>query len=70
MSDRELRPAGEGWQCFKCRVPLAAGRVTITYLDSDFPVELPRCPKCGQVFIPQDLAMGKMLEVEKALEDK
>jgi hypothetical protein len=39
-------------------------------MDSAFPVQLPRCPNCGQVYVPEMLAMGKMLEVEKALEDK
>jgi hypothetical protein len=31
---------------------------------------LPRCPRCGLVFIPEELALGKMAEVEKLLEDK
>jgi hypothetical protein len=44
--------------------------VTITYLESSFPVELLRCPQCGLVYIPEDLAVGKMLQVEKTLEDK
>lgn len=33
-------------------------------------IDLPRCPKCGLVLITEELARGKMLEVEKALEDK
>jgi hypothetical protein len=44
--------------------------VDLEYLDSRFTVELPRCAKCGFVLIPEALAMGKMLEVEKLLEDK
>ena len=28
------------------------------------------CPKCGFVYVPEDLAMGKVLSVEKVLEDK
>jgi hypothetical protein len=31
---------------------------------------LPACPKCGLVLITEELAMGKMAEAEKALEDK
>jgi len=62
--------SGEVWQCFKCRIPMAKGKVTITYLGSEFPVDLLKCPQCGLVFVPQELALGKMLEVEKALEDK
>jgi len=46
------------------------GQVTLSYLGSEFPVELHKCPQCGLVFIPEDLARGKMDQVEKALEDK
>jgi NAD-dependent SIR2 family protein deacetylase len=56
--------------CQKCNVPLESGRVTVQYMENAFPVELPRCPKCGLVFVPETLAIGKMLDVEKALEDK
>jgi hypothetical protein len=57
-------------RCFPCGVPLKRGKVTIAYLGGSFPVELPKCPVCGQIYIPEDLALGKMLQVEKALEDK
>jgi len=33
-------------------------------------VELPACAVCGLVLVPEALALGKMLEVEKILEDK
>jgi hypothetical protein len=33
-------------------------------------VELPVCPKCGFVYLYEDLAMGRVLEVEQLLEDK
>ena len=56
--------------CQKCSIPLKPGRVMVQYLENAFPVELPRCPKCGQVYVPETLATGKMLDVEKALEDK
>ena len=56
--------------CRKCNLPLESGRVTVQYMENAFPVELLRCPKCGLVFVPETLATGKMLEVEKALEDK
>ena len=35
-----------------------------------FPVEMPVCPKCGFVYVPEELALGKVLAVERALEDK
>jgi hypothetical protein len=51
-------------------VPLQPGKVDISYLGNSFPVELLKCPNCGLVLIPEELALGKMAEVEKALEDK
>jgi hypothetical protein len=60
----------EGWVCADCKVPLQLGKMDVSYLGNSFPVDLLRCPKCGQVLIPEELALGKMAEVEKALEDK
>jgi hypothetical protein len=60
----------EGWTCADCGVPLELGKVNIAYLGSSFPVDLFKCPNCGLVLIPEELALGKMVEVEKALEDK
>ncbi len=59
-----------GWTCAKCNVPLVPGKVTVTYLGSEFPLELPRCPTCGFVLVSEALATGKMLQAEQALEDK
>jgi hypothetical protein len=58
------------WICCKCTELLKPGQVNITYLGGNFDAELYKCPKCGNVFIGEDLALGKMLEVEKELEDK
>ena len=46
------------------------GQVEASYLGQRFPVELPRCPSCGFVYVSEELALGKMLKVEQALEDK
>lgn len=59
-----------GWICANCGVPLELLPADATYMGSSFQVDLPRCPACGLTFIPQELAEGKMLEVEKLLEDK
>jgi len=48
----------------------APGKVDIQYLGNSFPVELLWCPNCGLALIPEELALGKMAEVEKMLEDK
>lgn len=65
-------PEGDatGWLCSFCNEPLTPAPVTLEYLGSHFAVELPCCPACGFVLISEALAMGKMLEVEKLLEDK
>ena len=70
MSTKDSDAAEPSWWCTKCSVALETGKASIAYLGSMFPVDLLRCPSCGQVFIPEDLAMGKMAEVEKLLEDK
>lgn len=70
MSSQYTIPEAPDLQCAKCGVALEVGKVNISYLGSMFPVDLPRCPQCGLVFIPEDLALGKMTEVEKLLEDK
>ncbi|NLH81630.1 MAG: hypothetical protein GX458_12400 [Phyllobacteriaceae bacterium] len=56
--------------CLACDVPLEIGRVTASYLGQSFPVDLPRCPRCGFVWVSEEIASGKMLKVEQALEDK
>ena len=56
--------------CCKCNVHLEIGAVNLEYLGNGFPVDLPKCPICGMVYIPEQLAIGKMLHVEKSLEDK
>ena len=57
-------------KCKKCEIPLIKGKAKFLYLDNGFPVELPVCPQCGFVYVPEALALGKVLSVEKALEDK
>ncbi|HEX3039812.1 MAG TPA: DNA-binding protein [Caproiciproducens sp.] len=58
------------WICDKCKKVLVLAKVKVSYLGGNFEVELMKCPECNTVFIGEDLALGKMLEVEKGLEDK
>ncbi|MFN8598042.1 MAG: hypothetical protein U0559_17900 [Anaerolineae bacterium] len=58
------------WLCGNCSIPLQTGQVDVAYMENAFPVDLLKCPKCGLVFVPEELALGKMVEVEKQLEDK
>ena len=58
------------WECALAVCRCVIGKIQISYLGSAYPVDLLKCPSCGLVFIPEELALGKMAEVEKALEDK
>lgn len=60
----------EDFLCQKCGLPLKMGKVMLHYMGNDFPIEMPKCPKCGNSYIPEELALGKILQVERALEDK
>lgn len=56
--------------CHGCQVPLEPRKTDFTYLGHSFYTDVLRCPKCGQVFIPEELAKGRIAEVETQLEDK
>jgi predicted RNA-binding Zn-ribbon protein involved in translation (DUF1610 family) len=58
------------WTCASCGEKLVLGKVDVDYLGSRFSIDLPKCEKCGLVMVPEELALGKMLEVEQILEDK
>jgi hypothetical protein len=63
-------PTDMDWICRLCGEKLQPGMVELQYLGNVFKVELPICPKCSKPLISEDLALGRMLEVEKLLEDK
>jgi Zn-finger nucleic acid-binding protein len=56
--------------CGKCNVELSMGKVSVGYMGNAFEVDLLRCPQCHLTYVPEDLALGKMLKVEQALEEK
>lgn len=58
------------WICSKCGIKLEVKVIKVKYLNGNFEVDLMQCPKCKMVLIPKELALGKMVEVEKGLEDK
>lgn len=68
MSEQREQPLH--LSCGKCDVPLVMGKVTVAYMGNSFEVDLPHCPQCQMVFVPEDLAIGKMSQVEQALEEK
>jgi len=60
----------ENLECCKCKVPLVKRRTNFEYLAHNFFAEIPACPVCGQVYVSEQLAKGKIAEVEKNLEEK
>ena len=65
QADENLR-----YTCHKCKIPLVLGDAVFEYLNNAFPVQLPICPRCGFIYVAEELAMGKVFSVEKVLEDK
>lgn len=68
--DRSKKKDESKWICAKCNCPVEEGPIKAMYLSGVFDVDLLRCPNCKNVLVPEDLALGQMLEVEKGLEDK
>ncbi len=58
------------WSCSACSGKLELIKVCFTYMKGNFEVDLPACPECGLVLVPEQLAKGKMAEAERILEDK
>ena len=58
------------WKCGKCKRELVIKKTVFSYLGHTVAHEVLTCPKCGKVFISEELAEGKMAEVEQQLEDK
>ncbi|EQB22236.1 hypothetical protein UNSWDHB_452 [Dehalobacter sp. UNSWDHB] len=56
--------------CFKCKKPLQMRRVDFSYLGHNFHSDCLKCPECGLVYISEELAEGRIAEVEVMLEDK
>ncbi len=68
--DRNQWAEDLAWHCTMCRQPLSIGPVSAAYMNNSFTTEMPACPACGLVLVPEPLALGKMAEVEQILEDK
>jgi hypothetical protein len=65
-----VRPEDLEWICHGCGGPLVSGPVTVAYMGNRFTADIPHCPACGLVMVSEELALGKMAEVEQILEDK
>ncbi len=70
MNGDYSRPEDLAWKCRRCEVNLVVGPAVLTYMGNRITADLPKCPVCGFVMISEELALGKMAEVEQILEDK
>jgi ribosomal protein L37AE/L43A len=71
MSEDKTNRAGERiWKCGKCGQELKTSKTVFSYLGHTFAHDVPVCPACGKIFISEELAEGRMAEVEALLEDK
>ena len=56
--------------CQKCNLLMASKQAGFSYLGRTFRADILKCPKCGLVFIPEELVQGRMKEVETLIEEK
>ncbi len=70
MKSNHVQPEDLQWQCEKCNRELVVGPINVAYMGHRFTADLPYCPDCGRAHISEHVALGKMAEVEKLLEDK
>ena len=56
--------------CNRCDKKLEPMKAGFSYLGHVFHSNVLRCPDCGQVYVPEELAKGRIAEAEAALEDK
>ena len=70
MTVDHIKPEDLVWKCFRCDQPLVADSVIADYLGINITTQLPQCPDCHSVLVSEELAVGKIAEVEKLLENK
>jgi hypothetical protein len=56
--------------CDRCNIPLSNQEIALSYMGYEFKANVLHCPRCGQPYVDEELARGRMMEVECALEDK
>lgn len=56
--------------CHACQKEMEPRKTDFSYLGHTFYADMLRCPDCGLVYIPEDLAKGRISEVEMQMEDK
>jgi len=49
---------------------MVEGDVSMTYLDTPGDVEGIKCPKCGAIYLLEEIVLEKVIKVEEMLESK
>jgi RNase P subunit RPR2 len=70
MNEGKSMETGEQWVCTKCGRPLSERQVQVRYLGNAFSVTMFTCIECGTAMVTEEMALNKMAEAEKILEDK
>jgi len=70
MPADHIKPEDLVWKCHRCDRNLEVGAVLVEYLGNNITTELPQCPSCHLILVSEELAVGKVAEVEKILEEK
>jgi uncharacterized protein with PIN domain len=71
VSEKVARTEDEnGLICARCNAPLEKSETKFDYLGHKFTHNVPKCPVCGMVYVSEELACGRIAEVETMLEDK
>ncbi len=71
-NDKQITNRADGGHmiCDVCNINMEMKEATFAYLGRTFKHQILRCPSCGQAYVPEALAKGRMREVEHLLEDK
>ncbi|MGI6727881.1 MAG: DVU_1557 family redox protein [Anaerovoracaceae bacterium] len=56
--------------CDRCKVELVMADTEFSYLGNVMRHKVPRCPECGMIYLPENLVLGRMRELEEVLEEK
>jgi predicted RNA-binding Zn-ribbon protein involved in translation (DUF1610 family) len=56
--------------CADCGLPLEPGKTALRYMGFAVNITLPRCPKCGLVYISEADVRERMAKAELELEGK
>jgi len=58
------------WHCFRCKVPMRAASVNMEYRGISGAVDGIMCPKCGEVYLFENVVKAKVLKAEKLIDAK